>query len=180
MLACAATVCSSFFAGCEWCSSRPPALEKTCGFMTAIFFFLKIMVCSQKHCEAWASHREARAHHSPQNASLTFSYSPRFDADLHFTLLKLGHCLLGYSEFVQTSKPRQHHRSHFFGVAAGRLHVFRFFPHVSVYHVLGFLRHICSFFSHVGDPLLCLCAPPRGSEGCGVCSLCTDRRLCGR
>lgn len=91
------------------------------------------------------------------------SHSPGFDADLDFSILRLGHCLLGYPEFVQTSKAAQHHRSHLFGVTSGRFRVCGFLPHVSVYHVLGFLCHICPFFSHVGAAAVLL--PLRFSSG---------------
>lgn len=95
------------------------------------------------------------------------SYLPCLDADLHLPVLKLGHRLLGHPEFVQTPETRQHHRSHFFGIA-GRFHALRFSPHVPVYHALGLLRHVRSFFRHVGDLLLCRFAPARGSEWCAV------------
>lgn len=108
------------------------------------------------------------------------AYLPCFDANLHFSILELGHGFPGHPEFVQTPESRQQHRSHFFGIP-GRIQVFGFFSSVPVDHVLGFLRHICSFFSHVRDLLLRLSSSSSSSSS-GLwlmCSLRTDSPSAG-
>lgn len=102
-----------------------------------------------------------------------YAYLPCFDANLHFSILDIGHGFSGHPEFVQTPESRQQHRSHFFGIS-GRCQVFSFFSGVSVDHVLGFLRHMCSFFSHVSDLLLRLSSSSSSSGLWLMCSLRTD------
>lgn len=93
-------------------------------------------------------------------AVIMWSYLPCLNADLHFTTLRLGHQLLGHSEFVEPSKAWQHHRPHLFHIP-GRFPASRFLPRASLYHALGFLSHICSLLSHVGARL---CASLRASS----------------